>query len=103
FRNGGAGHVLRLSPSVTADIGRRGEVDVRHTYERLDKAGANVFAAHVSEVKAVHNLSARVFVRAIVQYRRTTRPPETNPGLTRTLDEAVFTQLLVSYRLNPLT
>ena len=103
FRNGGKGRGLRLGPSATLQLGRRAELGVTHSLQRLERSGEEVFSAQVGELKGVYNLSARAFVRGIAQYRRTQRSPLTNPGLERPLGEELFAQLLFSYKVNPLT
>jgi hypothetical protein len=103
FRNAGVGRVIRVSPSFDAQLGRHVELGSRHSLQRLEKNGAEVFTARVDELRGVLNLNARAFVRGTVQYRRTTRNAESNPGLERTLDESLFGQALFSYKVNPLT
>jgi hypothetical protein len=103
FRNGGVGHVLRLSPSVDLQIGRNAEAGIRQSFQDFEKDGEQLFTATVGELRGVYHLNARTFVRAIVQHRRTERNPATNPGLVRPLDEALFGQFLFSYKVNPLT
>jgi hypothetical protein len=103
FRNGGQGQVVRVSPSFDAQVGRNLELGTRHSFQRLEKAGVPVFDARVDELRGVYNLSARSFVRATLQYRRTEREPATNPGLTRPVDQSLFSQFLFSYKVNPLT
>ena len=102
-RNGGTGHVLRVSPSLDLQLGRRAEAGVSQSFQRFEKEGAHIFTARVGELRGVYHLDARTFVRGIVQYRRTERDPATNPGLVRPLDEALFGQFLFSYKVNPLT
>jgi hypothetical protein len=103
FRNGGEGDVVRLSPSLDARLGRQVEAAMRHSYQRLEKEGAEVFTAHAGELKGVYNLSTRAFVRGLLQYRRTQRNHATNPRLDQPLQETVFSQVLFSYKVNPLT
>jgi hypothetical protein len=103
FRNGGQGDVVRVSPSMDTQVGRNVEIGTRHSLQRLEKDGLLVFNARVDELRGIYNFSARSFVRATLQYRRTEREPSTNPGLTRPTEESLFTQFLFSYKMNPLT
>jgi hypothetical protein len=103
FRNGGQGDVVRVSPSMDTQVGRNVEIGTRHSLQRLEKDGLLVFNARVDELRGIYNFSARSFVRATLQYRRTEREPSTNPGLTRPTEESLFTQFLFSYKVNPLT
>jgi hypothetical protein len=103
FRNGGQGDVVRVTPAFDAQIGRNVEIGSRHSFQRLEKDDVLVFDARVDELRGVYNLSARSFVRATLQYRRTEREPVTNPGLTRPTEQSLFSQFLFSYKVNPLT
>jgi hypothetical protein len=103
FRNGGAGDIVNLGPFVDLQLGRHVELGIRHAFQRLEKDGSEVFHARVDEVEGVVNFSTRAFFRGLLQYRRTERDPVMNPGLERQLDEALFSQFLFSYKVNPLT
>lgn len=103
FQNGGLGDLLRLSPNLNLRVGRGVDLRLSHTFQRLSRDGGEVFAANLSQVRAVYNFSPRMFVRAIVQYRDTTRNPELNVDVVDRSRTNLFTQLLVSYKVNPQT
>lgn len=93
----------RLAAVLRLRIGRHADVDLRHAYERLTSAGAPVVAAHLPQLRAVYNLNARTFVRAIVQYRLTDRNPAAYPDPVDDRSQTLFTQLLFAYEANPQT
>ena len=95
--------MVRLTPSLDAHVGRNLELGSRHSFQRLEYDEAPVFDARVDELRVVYNLSARSFVRATLQYRRTKREPATNPGLTRPVEESLCSQFLFSYKVNQST
>lgn len=103
FQNGGLGDLRRISPNVDVRIGRGVDLRFSHTYQRLSRDAEEIFTANLTQVRAVYNFNPRTFVRAIVQYRDTNRNPELNVNVVDRSRSNLFTQLLVSYKVNPQT
>lgn len=103
FRNERPARSVRLNPRLDLRLGRNVELEVGHSLQRLSVAGEEVLTENAGQLRSVYNLSPRAFLRGTLQYRRTSRNPETNPGLGRPLEEGLFLQALFSYKVNPLT
>ena len=104
FANTQLGERLRYGGGVRWNIGSRAKVDVDHSYEDLDVEGGKLFAAEVTQLRAVYQFNIRTFVRAILQYTDIERDPSLY--LYDTVDsrsKRLFPQLLFSYKLNPQT
>lgn len=107
FVNTQAGEVIQIEPGVRFDLGRHSRTRISHVYQKFDVEGGNLFTANLTQLTTVYQLNVRTFVRAILQYTDV----EQTPRLYRALDPAdvdpksehLFTQLLVSYKLNPQT
>jgi Domain of unknown function (DUF5916)/Carbohydrate family 9 binding domain-like len=104
FANVQPGERFRLGGGIRWNIGRHAKVDLDHSYEDLDVEGGRLFAAEVTQLRAVYQFNIRMFARAILQYTDITRDPDLY--LHQTVDarsKRLFPQLLFSYKLNPQT
>ena len=104
FANTRLGERFRVAGGVRWNIGVRTKIDVDHSYEDLDVEGGRLFAAEVTQLRAVYQFNIRMFARAILQYTDITRDPDLY--LHQTVDarsKRLFPQLLFSYKLNPQT
>ena len=103
FANEDLGSEVRLSPEVSLRLGRRVELGASHTFQRLERSGARVFTANLSQLRTVYNFSTRSFLRAILQYRRTDRNPLAYSEDVDRRSDGLFAQLLYAYKVNPQT
>lgn len=103
FANLRTAHQVTVAPQVGLRVGRNVQFELRHTYQRMDADAGRVFAANLSQFRAVYNFSPRSYVRAIVQYRQTDREAARYREPVDRRSRSVFTQLLYSYKLNPQT
>ena len=103
FRNVQQAFQVSLTQGVDLRLGRHLEWSIDDTYQRFTRAGEEIFEAHLLQNRLVYNFNPRTFVRVITQFRSTNRNPELH---TETVDrefEALFSQLLFSYKVNPQT
>ena len=99
-----AGRQFRISGGVRWNIGMRTKVDVDQTYDDLDVEGGRLFAAKVTQLRAVYQLNIRMFARAILHYTDITRDPILyRPQIVAKNSKRLFPQLLLSYKVNPQT
>lgn len=103
YANGGVGSEFRLSPDASLRFGRNVEAGLSHTVQRLNRDGAPVFTANLSEVRAVYNFSPRSFLRSVIQYRHTDRDPAQYEAVVDPTRRSLFAQLLYAYKVNPQT
>ena len=103
FVNTRAGDVVQVSPSVRYNLGRHLQAQVSHVYQRLDVRGGELFTANLTQLSTVYQLNVRTFVRAIFQYTDIARNPALYVAAVDKRTQALFSQLLFSYKLNPQT
>jgi hypothetical protein len=103
FANERLGSEIRLSPTTAVRLGRRTEIEVTHTYQRMTHHDERVFTANLTQLRTIYNFSTRSFVRAVVQYRRTDRNADAWVAEVDRRVDGLFAQLLYAYKLNPQT
>ncbi len=103
FANARRADVFSASPSVTWKAGKALNLELRHSYERLSLDGREIFTANLPQARVLYHLSVEAFFRAIVQYRHVSRNPAMYGSPVEEASQALFTQLLFSYELNPRT
>jgi hypothetical protein len=103
FANERLGSEIRLSPTTAVRLGRRTEIEVTHTYQRMAHDDERVFTANLTQLRTIYNFSTRSFVRAVVQYRRTDRNADAWVAEVDRRVDGLFAQLLYAYKLNPQT
>ncbi|MEZ5331104.1 MAG: DUF5916 domain-containing protein [Thermoanaerobaculia bacterium] len=88
---------------VESKIGRHVNLQLDYTYQHLDADAGKLFTANLTQLRAVYNISTRMFVRGILQYTDITRDPSHFVDPVDPRIEQLFSQLLFSYQLNPET
>lgn len=92
---------LLLEPAINLNLGRHLEVDLNHTFNRLETPeGDEIFTANQSEMRLVYQLNLRSFIRLITQYLDVERDPA---HFVESRTQDLFNQLLFSYKLNART
>jgi len=94
---------LTLSPELTWRSGRHAELQASHDLERLTVGGEALSTENLSQLELRYHFSLRAFLRAILQYRHSSRNPDLYPRPVASTSRHLFTQLLFSYKLNPRT
>jgi len=82
-------------------VGRHIDMTVNHRYLNLHLKGNRIFTANLSQIQAAYNFNVRLFLKMVLQYRHTLRNPELFEDDVNEVDESVFAQVLLSYKLNP--
>ncbi len=83
-------------------IGKHVDMTINHRYLKLHLEGARIFTANLTQLQAAYNFNVRLFLRMILQYRHTLRNTELYlENDVNSLEESVFAQVLLSYKLNP--
>lgn len=104
FANTQLGERTRAGLGIRWNIGRNAKVDLDQSYEDLDVDGGQLFAAKVTQLRAVYQFNIRMFARAILQYTDIERDPLLYQFQTVSpRSKRLFPQLLFSYKLNPQT
>lgn len=103
FDNTRIGDLVSLLSAVRYNIGRHLKVDLDHAYQTLDVPGGRLFTANLSELRVVYQFNIRTFIRAILQYENIDRGANLYASEVDPKTETLFTQLLLSYKINPQT
>jgi hypothetical protein len=103
YYNNQLGNLLVLNPTLEVKLGRHVNAQLSHTLQRLDVPGGELFEANLSQLRLVYNFNVRAFARAILQYTDVTRDPALFPFTVERESEELFTQFLLSYKLNAQT
>lgn len=103
YANARKAYSLRLMPFAEFGLGRHINLNIRHSFERLDLGVEKIYDANLFQVRLVYNFNVRTFVRAIVQYYDVMRNPDVYLFPVEERTQTVFTQFLFSYKLNPQT
>ncbi|MFN7964852.1 MAG: DUF5916 domain-containing protein [Acidobacteriota bacterium] len=95
--------LLEVNPEFTLNLGRHFFIGGEYTRQRLSVDEGWLFTVRQIDGKVVYQFTPRAFLRAIVQSTQVDRDSSLYdfPVEARSRDE--FTQLLFSYKLNPLT
>lgn len=100
---GEKGTQITAGPRAELKLGMHLNLNLQHSYRRLERDGDWAFIANLSQLRAVYNFNVRTFFRAIVQYQKIQRNPEKyEVGLNKET-QTLFTQFLFSYKVNPQT
>jgi Domain of unknown function (DUF5916)/Carbohydrate family 9 binding domain-like len=94
---------LLLNPTVELKLGRHVNLGLDHFLQRLESGGKEVLTANLSQLKLIYNFNPRMLVRGIFQYLAVDRDPAQWRFPVEAETETLFSQLLFSYKLNPLT
>jgi hypothetical protein len=94
---------VSVGPSLRLSLGRGLGMDLSHLYQRMTHDGDRVFTANLLQARLIYNLSVRMFVRAIVQYRSVDRNVAVYTVPVTAFEDGLFGQFLFSYKLNPQT
>ncbi len=104
FVNTQAGDLLQFEPTVRYNLGLHLRTVLTHIYQKLDVEGGNLFTANLTQLTTVYQFNVRTFLRAILQYTDIDRTPALYTAAeVDEHTEALFSQLLFSYKLNPQT
>jgi hypothetical protein len=103
YANARRGEGVSVNPRIEYRLGRRLEVHLGHTLERLAVPGGRLFTAHLTQGRFVYHLGTRAFARAILQYTDVDRVAARFREAVEPRSRRLFSQLLFSYKLNPQT
>jgi len=103
YANGGTARQLRIEPAVDLRLGSREELRFSLARQRLTRFNRQILQADLVQVRAVHNFSARSFIRVVGQLRMTQRDPAAFRDAVDAETRSVLTEFLYAYKVNPQT
>lgn len=103
YANSRLGQRINLNPSLRYNLGRHLLLTFDHTYEKMSVQDEHLYTANISQGSIVYQFNTRLFIRSILQYVDFSFNVE---NYTYSLDPEfrhLFTQFLLSYKINPQT
>ncbi len=102
FENGRKADNFQFKLETDIRIGRHIDMSINHRLLKLHLNGNKIFNANISQASLSYNFNVRTFLRVVLQYRYTGRNPGLfNDNTVNRVDQRVFAQVLLSYKLNP--
>ncbi len=103
YANGRAARTSRVQPGVTLNLGRHLYLQADHVWEKMQVDEGELYTANLAQARLVYQFSANTFARVVVQYLKLDRDPRLYAEAVDARSSHVFTQFLLSYKLNPQT
>lgn len=103
YDNNRLGKQRLVRPSINWNIGKSLQFKLRHTYQNLDVDNQPLFTANLSDFRATYQFNQRQFLRLILVYSDIERNQQNYTFDVEANSAGLSTQLLYSYKLNPLT
>jgi len=98
-----AARKLYFEPTVQFKPGRHLTISIDHEYERLDVDGGRLYTANLTQLRTVYQFDSRTFLRVILQYLDLRRDKNLYDDDVEPRETHLFSQLLLSYKINPQT
>jgi len=103
YDNNRLGKQLLVRPRIHWNVGKSLQFKLRHTYQNLDVNSQQLFTANLSDFRVTYQFNQRQFLRLILVYSDIERNPQNYTFDVDASSKGLGTQLLYSYKLNPLT
>jgi hypothetical protein len=103
YDNNRLGKQLLVRPTINWNIGKSLQFKLRHTYQNLDVHNQQLFTANLSDFRTTYQFNQRQFLRLILVYSDIERNQKNYTFDVDANNIGLGTQLLYSYKLNPLT
>lgn len=92
-----------LMPSLGLNIGKHLNLNISYIFEHLSLKNEKIYTANILQTRFIYNLNVRTFVRAILQYTHINSNTQLYLTPVDPLVKTLFTQFLISYKINPRT
>lgn len=103
FDNNRLGKQLYLESEVSWSVGKHLQLEVEHTHIDLEVDDAQLFTANLTDARLTYQFDQRQFLRLIVIYSDIERNQSNYTFDVDSRSRSMGTQLLYSYKVNPLT
>ena len=103
YANCRPGRSWSLNPNVMLWLGMHLTAEIGHTYERLDVDPGRLYDANISRLKLMYQFDKRLFLRTIFQYKYYKRDVALYTDEVDPVTKGLFSQVLLSYKVNPQT
>jgi hypothetical protein len=103
FDNNRLGKITNIRPIINWSIGKHLQLRLRHTYRNLDAEGQELFTANLTDFRVSYQFDQRQLLRLILVYSDIERNQDNYTFDVDAQNRSLGTQLLYSYKINPLT
>ncbi len=106
FDNNRLGKFTNINPRMNVSLGKHLQLNMRHTYRTLEVDDAELFTANLTDARLTYQFDQRQFLRLIVLYSDIQRNLDNyivDTSDFQSSSRSLSTQLLYSYKINPLT
>ena len=103
YDNNRMGKQWFVRPTINWSIGKSLQFKLRHTFQDLDVDNQQLFTAELSDFRATYQFNQRQFLRLILVYSDIERNQQNYTFDVDASSKGLGTQILYSYKLNPLT
>jgi hypothetical protein len=101
YDNCRSGRQLMLDGWLELRLGQHLLAEAEHTWDRLNVDGGRLYTANLDRLKLTYQFSRRLFLRTLFQYRHYNKNTTLyeDPD-TKAMTQGLFTQILLSYKIN---
>lgn len=103
YDNNRLGKQWFVRPNLHWNVGKSLQFKLRHTYQKFEVDSQPLFTANLSDFRATYQFNQRQFLRLILVYSDIERNQQNYTFDVDAQSKGLGTQLLYSYKLNPLT
>ena len=103
YDNNRLGKQLLVRPTLNLNLGNSLQFNLRHTYQHFDVDKQSLFTANLTDFRVTYQFNQRQFLRLILVYSDIERNQQNYTFDVDASSKSLGTQLLYSYKLNPLT
>ncbi|WP_299072366.1 DUF5916 domain-containing protein [uncultured Paraglaciecola sp.] len=103
YDNNRLGKQLWVRPTINLGVGKSLQLKLRHTYQHFDVQSQALFTANLSDFRATYQFDQQQFLRLILVYSDIERNQQNYTFDVDARSKNLGTQLLYSYKINPLT
>jgi len=103
YDNNRLGKQLFVRPTINWNVGKSLQFKLRYTYQDFDVDGQQLFTANLADFRATYQFDQRQFLRLILVYSDIERNQQNYTFDVDASSKGLGTQLLYSYKINPLT
>ena len=97
------GDEVALAPSVELKLGDHVNLQLDYLHQTLDVDRGELFKAQLTQARLVYQFNTRLFARLITQFTEIDRDPDLFSVPVQPKQKQLFSQLLLSYKLNSRT
>jgi hypothetical protein len=103
YDNNRLGRQLLVQPIISWNLGKSLQFKIRHTFQDFEVENQQLFTANLTDFRTTYQFDQQQFLRLILVYSDIERNPQNYTFDVDASRKGLGTQLLYSYKINPLT